>query len=58
MVEEEFKANYVRSFLESYKSIVSRNLIVPKHLTKEELLQTAKDKAEIAWQTYLKNNAV
>lgn len=58
MTEEEFKANYVKSFLEAYKTIVGFKFSFPKSPSSKELLQIAKDKAEIAWQRYLKDNAV
>jgi hypothetical protein len=56
MTEEEFKDNYVKSFLEAYKTAVtfySR----PDQYTVEDLLKMAKDKAELAWRRY-KDTAV
>ena len=58
MTEEEFKTKYVKAFLAAYKTAVGFKFRYPKHPGKEELLKIAKDKAEIAWQKYLKDNAV
>ena len=59
MTEEEFKTNYIKSFLEAYRSVVGfKEFYFPNPLSKkEELLQLAKDKAEIAWKEH-KDTAV
>ena len=56
MTEEEFKTNYVKSFLEAYKSVVGfKEFYFPKvPSTVEELRATADKRAEAAWQNYLK----
>ena len=52
MTEDEFKTNYVRSYLAAYKSSVSFQFIFRSAADQEELLATAKQYAERAWQEY------
>ena len=55
MTEDEFKTNYVKSYLAAYESAVkSRPVTGPS--TADELLDTAKQYAERAWQQYLEEN--
>lgn len=60
MTEEEFKAKYIKSFLQAYKTVVGFEefyfATVPKEV--EELFNLAKEKAEIAWKQYVKDTAV
>ena len=55
MTEDEFKTNYVRSYLAAYKSAVESRPVTDIDSV-ELLLDTAKQYAERAWQQYLKEN--
>lgn len=56
MTEQEFKANYVRSYLAAYQSAV-KSRPVTNIDSVEQLLDTANQYAERAWQQYLKDNS-
>jgi len=52
MTEQEFKTNYVKSYLAAYESAM-KSRPVDGASTADELLDTAKRYAERAWQQYL-----
>ena len=56
MTEQDFKTTYIKSFLAAYKSAVEIRPWFGPSPTAEELLETAKKRATIAWQEYLKEN--
>lgn len=55
MTEQEFKTNYVKSYLAAYESVIKSNP-AGSVSTADELLDTAKQYAERAWQQYLEEN--
>ena len=56
MTEDEFKTNYVRSYLAAYQSAVTWFKNVKDVDSSNRLLAIAKKDAERAWQEYRKNN--
>jgi hypothetical protein len=55
MTEQEFKTNYVKSYLAAYESAV-KSKPVGGASSVDQLLDTANQYAERAWQQYLKEN--
>ena len=55
MTEDEFKTNYVKSYLAAYKSAVESRPVTDIDSV-EQLLDTANQYAERAWQQYLEEN--
>jgi len=51
MTEDEFKTNYVKSYLAAYESAVKSNPVTDIDSV-EQLLDTANQYAERAWQEY------
>lgn len=56
MTEDEFKQNYIQSYLAAYRSAVSWFRSPNAVHTSDKLLALAKQNAERAWQEYLKTN--
>ena len=52
MTEQEFKAKYINSYLAAYESAVKTNPVGGAS-SADELLDTAKQYAQRAWQEYL-----
>ena len=55
MTEDDFKNNYKKSFLEAYKSAVSTGRWFSPVPNATELLAMANERADLAWQQYLKD---
>ena len=55
MTEDDFKNNYKKSFLEAYKSAVSTGRWFSPVPDVPELLVMANERADLAWQEYLKD---
>lgn len=55
MTEDEFKSNYVQSYLAAYQSAVSWFKIAKDVDSSNRLLAIAKKNAERAWQEYQKD---
>ena len=56
MTEDEYKTNYVRSYLAAYQSAVTWFKSANTVDSSNHLLTLAKQNAERAWQEYRKNN--
>ena len=56
MTEDEFKTNYVRSYLAAYQSAVTWFKSGNTVDSSDRLLALAKQNAERAWQEYTKTN--
>ena len=55
MTEDQFKTTYKKSFLEAYKSAVSTGRWFSPVPDVTELLAMANERADLAWQEYLKD---
>ena len=56
MTEDEFKTNYIKSYLAAYQSAVTWFKNAKDVDSSNRLLNIAEQNAERAWQEYRKNN--